>query len=204
MRRPAKSHYSRLGAHERFQLWQEARARGDAAECEYLVETCPEYIYTATELAFGMRLVANELVAAWFSSLLLSALLVLADWESQREFLVRIEGLTSTVFAVESSGEHSSDLQERYTPWRQTVQDTCSELAADVLGARNGFERFCVHIGTEPANLLKAHPSGLLAWRRVEALSNGDVAPNSARGDATFEALKWFWAAYACADDAAG
>ena len=203
MRRPAKSHYPRLGAHERFQLWQEARARGDDAECEYLVETCPEYVYKATELAFSLRLIVNELVAASFSTVLLSALLALANWEFEREYLVRIEGVTSTVFADERSEGHLSDLPEHYTTWRRTVDDTCSELTADVLGARDGFKRFCVDIGTEPVKLLKGHRRGLLAWRRVEALPNGDVAPDSAIEDAMYEGLKGIWTAFLWDDDAA-
>jgi hypothetical protein len=98
MKRGLASMYDRLTPEERFRLVVEALAREDEREVERLANTCPRKVYVMSDLAFGERLRASDLIVSHVYADLMGVLSALRTIEAYKEAIETYEELLFSSF----------------------------------------------------------------------------------------------------------
>jgi hypothetical protein len=139
--------YERLSPLERLRALISAKARGDTAERERLVDTCERKTYRMLELGLTGRA----------DSLHLLALAHAAD--VYRNALMGMTALTC-VLVLEDNLSDDAELTERQEQDWQNYEKACEawqRFTARVDGWERAFDRFCQALGFDPGEVRSSH-----------------------------------------------
>ncbi len=143
--------YDQLGPEERFKLAMAAAARGDEAENDRLIRTCPRVPYRLTDPAFHGRCMAAYMLVAAFEGGIVFYLGWLAAFDALAEPLgAAIEVLVGP----EANGRENGDIL-LYSP--RCLAIARKVIAGNVRALWDGFGACCrEEVGVEAETLIRA------------------------------------------------